>query len=432
MLIPLKTYSSAEYPEDPADKSVDYGRYSDRRLKLIKRDATHFDFVLEPKRGYVATVAFRNIDVSLMTPSKPVWTKHDPNLQRIALTDRQWNRQQVSFPRGSSHLEVSGGNGFERGNLTEAALAKNCLNAGLWEVLLFDRENGKNTLYYHGWFTFPLGYYKEIFERNTGLPYWKHWYYLEHWFNPAGLKLNLAKLRTVLRERTAPAKFLADEPIFAYGDQRRKLRSLDLHNLLTWGGFFTPAGYAIRFPTFAPPGRYFVSKPWKNEYWRLGKFDKAILRNIKSPASDQPLLEVELDFTNTRTGEPTRYIVSGIDVPALAQLDIADYSKVLYMPMGIGVPPFYQSYDELVKHPPNKSPYFCVMLDSQGRWINHHEVAIDGPALHRDKINPNILHLYLTSYERHTLIGHFVIALTDKTSLAQREPAPDEPGHTRQ
>jgi hypothetical protein len=143
MLVPIREYSSAEYPEDPADKSINYGRYSDRRLKLIRRGATHFDFVFEPVHSHVATVVFRNVDVSLMTPSEPSWTKGNRNLERIALIDRQWNRQQVSFARGSKHLEVSGGNGFERDNLVEADLAKNCLNAGLWEVLLFNREDGQ-------------------------------------------------------------------------------------------------------------------------------------------------------------------------------------------------------------------------------------------------------------------------------------------------
>ena len=134
MIIPLKESSSAEYPEDPAAKSINYGRYSDRQLKLVKRDATHFDFVFESKHDQVATVVFKDIDVSRMTLSESFWTKRDPNIQRIALTDRQWNRQQVRFPRGSEHLQVSGGNGFERNNLIEGDLAKNCLNAGLWEV----------------------------------------------------------------------------------------------------------------------------------------------------------------------------------------------------------------------------------------------------------------------------------------------------------
>ncbi len=432
MIVPIKEYSSSEYPEEPGDRSIDYGRYSDRYLKLVERDATHFDFNFESKHSYGATIEFNNIDVALTTPGVPAWTKGDPNLERIALTDRQWNRQQASFARGSEHLEVSGGNGFERDHLIEADLAKNCLNAGLWEVLLYDREDGRKTLYYHGWFTFPLGYYKEIFGHNTGLSYWKHWYYLEHWFNPAGLKLNLARLRTVLDQRTAPAEFLSRERIFAYGEQRAKLRFLDLGDLSTWGDFFSPAGLKISFPTFAPPGRYFVSKPWKNEYWRLAKFDKAILRDVKSPASDKPLLEIELVFTNGRTGEPTRFIVSGVDLQSLPQLDISDYPKGLYMPMGIGVPPFFQSYEDLEKGPPDKSPYFSVMLDGQNRWINHHEVAIDGPVLFRDKVNPDLLHLLLLSYERHTLIGHYVISLTDKAALAKREQTMDQSGHTRE
>jgi hypothetical protein len=233
MIVPIKEYSSAEYPEDPANDSINYGRYSDRELKLVRRDGTHFDFISQPKHGYEATVAFRNIDVSLMTPSVPAWTKRDPNLERTSLADHQWNRQQARFARGSEHLEISGGNGFERDNLIEGDLAKNCPNAGLWEVLLYDHEDGQKKLSYQGWFTFPLGYYKAIFEHNTGISNWKHFYQLDHWSDPAGIRLNLGGLRTVLDERTTPAEFLAREPIFAYGEQRRKLRFLDLHDLPT-------------------------------------------------------------------------------------------------------------------------------------------------------------------------------------------------------
>ena len=81
----------------------------------------------------------------------------------------------------------------------------------------------------------------------------------------------------------------------------------------------------------------------------------------------------------------------------------------LYMPMGIGIPPFYQTYEELKQNPPDKSPYFSVLLDSQDKWIDHHTVAVDGPVMHLDINNPKLLHLYLLSYERHTLISHFLI-----------------------
>ena len=47
---------------------------------------------------------------------------------------------------------------------------------------------------------------------------------------------------------------------------------------------------------------------------------------------------------------------------------------------------------------------------STGRWIDHHRFAIDGPVLHRDARNPDLLHVYLLSYERHTLINHIVVS----------------------
>src|SRR5207302_573305 len=98
------------------------------------------------------------------TPGLPGWVRDDPGAVRIALTDRQWNRQQVSFERTSAHLEVTGsedGSDWEKEHLLSADLAKNCLNAGLWEVLLFDKdEAGHKALYYQGWFTFPLGHYQ--------------------------------------------------------------------------------------------------------------------------------------------------------------------------------------------------------------------------------------------------------------------------------
>ena len=412
MTIPIKEFSTADYPEDPAGKSVHSGRYADRRLKLIKKDDSHFDFIFEPLNQHTATVIFKNVDVSLMTPSTPEWIRGDENLVLIGLTDRQWNRQQVSFKRDGGHVEVTGGNGFEQTNLVSAELAKNCLNAGLWEVLLFTQENGQKALYYQGWFTFPMGHYKTLFEANTNLSYWDYWRRLAHWADPAGTPVAVDKLRTVKQERPVQAEFLADEPIFASGEQQRKIRTLIAKNLVVWKDFYNEA-HSVRFASFVPPGVYNVSKPWKNEFWRLSRFIKAELRDVETPASPQTLQELELTFESGRTGEINRFIVSGFEIEVLPQLAVTDYPKGLYMPMGIGIPPFYQSYEALEQTPPYKSPYFSVLLDTQNRWINHHEVAVDGVALHRDKDNPHLLHLYLLSYERHTLIGHFQITIAD-------------------
>jgi hypothetical protein len=86
----------------------------------------------------------------------------------------------------------------------------------------------------------------------------------------------------------------------------------------------------------------------------------------------------------------------------------------MYMPMGIGVPPFFQSYDVLERNRPELSPYFSVLLDSKNRWINHHKVAIDGVILHRDETGPELFHAYLLSYERHTLIVHCILSTSQR------------------
>lgn len=408
--VDLKELSNADYPENPAPLSENFQRYSNRKLKIIKKDDTHFDFVLEPKNENTAKIVIKNVDLRLLTPKAPEWVKQDKGLEIIAFVDRQWNRQQVSFPINSEHIEISGGNGFEKQNLSEVALAKNCLNAGLWEILLSTNEHGKKALYYQGWFTLPMGYYKTVFEKINNLSYWKHWWRLEHWQDPSGTVIQTNLLRKVIDEKEVPTKLPLDEKIIVSGEQSRKIRTTIATNLINWGDFYTDKN-EIKFATFRPPGVYDHTKPWENQYWRVGEFKKAIVRNIKAVGVEQSLQEIELIFKDTRTGEQNRLFVSGIDIKELPRLAIEDYPKGLYRPMGIGVPPFYQSYEELEKKHPDESPYFSVLLDAKDQWVDHHHLAIDGPVMHLDKNNPNLLHLYLLSYERHTLVAHFLINL---------------------
>ncbi len=412
MEIAVREYTNAEYPEDPANRSMRHGQYKGRNLTLVKKDATHFDFILEPQHPHIAKIVFRDVDVSLMTPSLPEWTRSDPGLQRIALTDRQWNRQQVRFGGpGSPQVEITGGDGFETSHLFSAELAKNCLNAGLWEVLLFtkDAEGADKSLYYQGWFTFPLGHYKEMFEQNTALPYWQNGYYLEHWFDPEGTTIPMDKLRQVTWEEEIQTDFGKTDPVMAFGEQARKRKTTFAENILEFGNFYD--GRKVRFASFIPPGRYSVKHPWRNKYGQINRFDKAILRGITSPATDAPLHELELNFSSSKRKEKLRLFISGFDLSKLPQLPVDQYSKGMYMPMGIGVPPFFQGYEELQKSHPDKSPYVSVMLDEKDRWIDHHALAIDGPVLHRDADDPNLLHVYLLSYERHSLIAHLLIPI---------------------
>lgn len=411
MQIRVEEVSTADYPEDPSHRSIHYNKYGNRTLTLVKNDPTHFDFIFQSDDPSVATITFKDIDFTLYVPIAPKWTKEDFNLEIVALVDREWNRQQVSFPPHSPHLEIVGGDGFEQKNLQSAELARNCLNAGLWEVLLFTNENGQKALYYQGWFTFPLGHYKDVFEAMNGTSYWKHWYRLEHWFDPVGRSIDLSKLRAVTAEKEVLALRQPNEKIIVAGEQLRKSRTMNAKDVRCWEDFCKTKN--IQFASFIPPGRYSVNTPWNHEYERIASLEKTFVRRINCPDSVNDRYEIDMFFRSSRTGELLRYIVGGVDLRRLPQLPVKNYPKGLYMPMGIGVPPFYQSYENLKSDPPYKSPYYSLLLDDQDRWINHHEVAIDGPVMHRDESDPNLVHLYLLSYERHSLVGHFLIPLDE-------------------
>ena len=422
--VPVAEYTHAEYREDPAGRSVRHGRFDGRTLRLVRRDETHFDFEFLSRQSHVADVAFRNVDVSLMTVGTPAWVCDNEGLTRIAVIDREWNRQQVTFTRNpaaaefaddaarnaGAWVEVSGGDGWETAHLTKAALAKNCLNAGLWEVLLSCDEGDGTKMYYQGWFTFPLGHLAEQFERNTSLAYRDWWYPLEHWQDPAGTRVDLDGLRTVAGEVPAAVGFDPTEPILVAGEQVRKCRTTDGGGYVTWGDLISRGD--VSFATFVPPGKYSHAHPWGNEYWRLHEFRGGTVREVTCPAdSEKTLHEVELTW-HTAAGEPQRFLVGGIDLDALPALAVGEYPRGLYMPMGVGVPPFYQSYADLVANPPAESPYYSVLLDGEDGWIDHHKAAIDGPVMHRDAIDLDLIHLYLLSYERHTLVCHVTIRLT--------------------
>ena len=41
--------------------------------------------------------------------------------------------------------------------------------------------------------------------------------------------------------------------------------------------------------------------------------------------------------------------------------------------------------------------------------------------MHRDEYDPNLVHLYLLSYERHSLVAHFVIPLSEESQELARD-----------
>ncbi|QDT53560.1 SNARE associated Golgi protein [Caulifigura coniformis] len=411
MTIAVQELTNADYPEDPSSRSIHHGKYQGRALTLVKRDDTHFDFAFEPRHSHIARIVFKNVDCSLLTPNLPEWVKGKSALERIALASRQFARQQVRFGGSTSpYLEVTGGDGFEKQLLYSAELVKNSLHAGLWEVMLYTHERGEKTLYYQGWFSFPLGHYKRLFEHNTGLSYWKHFYYLEHQSVADGQQVKLEDLRTVSREAESRCVHDSNELVFAAGEQARRRRLTMGENVRFWKDYTESTD--VRFAAFVAPGRYRADRLQGHQLNRIEKFEKALTRQIVSCADREPRSEIELVFANSRNGKKCRLIVSGFQWDLLPAAPIEEYPRGRYMPMGLAVPPIFQDYPELARSAPNRSPYFAMFVDEEGRFLDPHSMGIEGPIVHRDVKYPNWVHLYLMSYERHALVGHWIIERT--------------------
>ena len=80
-------------------------------------------------------------------------------------------------------------------------------------------------------------------------------------------------------------------------------------------------------------------------------------------------------------------------------------------PMGIGNHGFYEHVTYANENPTSKSPYYGFILDDKGMWVDSHFFGVDGPILHLDEIDPNLLHFWLLSFERHAMVTHLTFPI---------------------
>ena len=411
--VALVMFSHADYPEDPEERSTMFGNYPHRSLVVQRTGDTRFHFLLEPATPQAAAIELTDVDLAHFVAAVPPWVKADPDLAKVGLIDREWNRQQVQFARTSIHLDVrEGGDGFEQRALTRVDLARNCLNAGLWEFLLFTKEDDEDRVYEHFWFTFPLGLYKQLFEQVNGLSYWSYWWSLEHWVDPSGTPIRLDRLRTIEQEWPIQATARWDEPVAASGEQALKRRNILTPVAATYRDWYKQP---VRFASFIPPGRYSVQHPRDTQLHYLAELTGATLRFVKSQAGPKPLAEIELTFRSKQSGEATRLVLGGLDLAALPAAPPEEYHRGWQVPLGIGNPSFFESYDEVVTNPPMQRTFYGFHLDSQNHWLDHHAIGVDGPLLHWDTEDHSLLHLYLLSYERHTLLNHIILTIPHRS-----------------
>ena len=121
-------------------------------------------------------------------------------------------------------------------------------------------------------------------------------------------------------------------------------------------------------------------------------------------------IELKLVFSR-ENGEETQFIFGGMDFSKLPKLTTEECNSGNPYPMGIGNHPFYEDCESHEKLCSLDNPYFGVLLNKDGNWLDSHKIGIDGPLLHLDKENPNVIHVWLLSFERHALVGHYEINL---------------------
>ena len=123
------------------------------------------------------------------------------------------------------------------------------------------------------------------------------------------------------------------------------------------------------------------------------------------------LIEIEVDYYNIDSSKITKLIVSGIDKKDIPALAVEDVNKGWMNSMGFGNHTFYETYEHCLANGSKKSEYFSVLLDENNKWIDSHDVGIDGPLVHYDINDKHSLHLWILVFERHAFVGHYAIEL---------------------
>lgn len=386
------------------------------------------DISFQPVNGHQFNVSFtlnhegtptdlmlQEIDLSLMMPTVPTTAQGSGALTQWFLTEREFNRQRVMFKPGSPHIHLPNGLGTYAAEDISIGLTNNCLGAGYWELAVYGhKETGKEKIY-QGYFTFSRRAYAGLIAQMNPTSYWQQARTMEAWPGfkfLSGLAFDLSVLRTVQSEQNVPVQDLKSEPILATKEQVDKADLVvygdgTANKIRTWAELRQST---LQFQSFVKPGIYDPSRLWDSDYSQLAEVTQATARQVVSPLVDQPLTELQLDFANT-DGELRQFIVSGIDLAQVPQLESENYAEGIYMPLGFGTP-FTQDYAELEENRPEESPFFSVLLDGENQVIDYRKgIGLNGLVLHRDADNGNLLHVYLMSYERITLIGHYIVDL---------------------
>ncbi len=399
----IENLSDENYPDNPdiGFRSENYHEDLFGHGKIIKASGDfNWNFTFLTKSS--DSIELKNIDISELIPTIPEHVKSNQYLSYLSCVNQEWNRNQIRFNKSEFTSNMP--------SIVRVDLARNCLNAYLWEIIVYVSEKGTVLPYSHGWFSFPVDLYAELFESKNSIPFAVYQKPLEDWIDPESEEIELGTLRKVIDSVEIDFRDLSNTMYPVKAARKKKYKEI-----------IRPASFrtmkdlqsdSTQFATFSPPGFYDKRNPRKTELGRIHTLQDIQIFEVKTPPSEEILHELVLKFTN-RDGITTSLVFGGLNLSEFPVLDESECNEAWKNSMGIGNHTFYESYQDHIGRSTQHSSYYALILDQDGKWLDSHKIGIDGPIFHYTDEQRKRLHLWLLSFERHALVGHYAIDLKE-------------------
>ncbi len=401
-LFEIQNLTDEEYPDNP-DIGFRSSNYRNNLFHKGKITNTKNPFVwnLEFHTHTNDTIRLKKINLSEFIPTIPRHIKSEEYLSYISCISQEWNRNQVKFVKGEFRSTMP--------DIVRVDLARNCLNAYLWEIILFKEENNETVPYAQGWFNFPNHLYAQLFDKKNNINFSVYKKPMENWTDPENQKINFSALRTITDTLLVRFQDLSDTMYPLDGARKRKYKEIIYP--ATFSTMRDLQSDSTSFATFTPPGFYNKKDPRKTELGRIFNLSKINVHKTLSPISKETVYEIVLKFIHKSTNIETNLILGGIDFDRIPVLSEEHANEGWKNPMGIGNHSFYESYSQHINQKSENSPYYGLLTDENDNWLDSHKIGIDGPIFHFTDPEKKSLQLWLLSFERHALVGHYSIQM---------------------
>jgi hypothetical protein len=379
---------SAPLKSEKLTPAAGFAARSFERIELSRAPDGKYAVALLPADP---ALALPEVDLRLLVPRVPAAARGNADLTKIALLQREFNRNEV-------HHDIGGGLDF--------SIANNCLRQGLWEVKLAETRAGKTVTLYHGWFDFPKTPYGTLFQEVNRIPYAEWDPLFSNYPKLSGMPVPLTALRRVSAETPiARVDLHAGDPLQRLPEQTGKVKFL-LTPVAAYGEFAAPGKQPIVTAKFSEPGFYNPDDPMKFDLGWISHPKRTVVRKVVSPAGGAPFSEIEIDYEN---GNRILFADSRIDSLAPRSSAPEAENDVLKIVSGIGTPVIHAKAAERAAELAEDRPRYLFLLDASGALADNHFGGVDGIYLWKD--TPSRLQVWIVGYERIAFVSHATIDL---------------------